>query len=803
MNILVVGSGAREHAIVKAIVRSTYSTSIYCYGSSRNPGILECADGYAVGTLADTNSIVMFAKQSKIDFAIIGPEAPLAAGLVDQLLVYGIESIGPKKDLARIESSKIFARELLAKYNIPGNPKFKSFDCIEGVDDYLADIDFEYVIKADGLMGGKGVKVFGEHLLSREDSLAYCEELVKANSKFIVEQKLIGQEFSLFSITDGYQIAHMPVVQDHKRAHDGDNGPNTGGMGSYSDSNHTLPFLSHEDVLFAQMTNKAVIEALRKECGAPYKGVLYGGYMATAKGIYVLEYNARLGDPEAMNILGLLESDFVDICTSIIDTSLDPDRVSFSRQASVCKYVVPDGYPDNPVTNKKVEIDYDLAGDSIYYGALDLREDGLYETGSRAAAFVAFADSIDEAEQIVESKIPSITGPFFHRKDIGTSVLINDKITMMKALRSDAPLPVDTVKKVDADTESPEAESKPIKIAILGSGNGTSMVPIIEAIRFADLNASIVAVMSNTTDAGIYKKARLYGLPWVDYSWVSTQEDFEKYVSQTCRFLGVDCIVLVGYMKILSERFVHTWENRILNVHPSLLPKYAGLMDLDVHTAVLAAGESETGCTVHIVTPDVDAGAIITTRKVPVELSDTSDSLKQKVQAVEGDALVDAIIRLHEAGYDVDLLPGSGIHIQSVLITSRAPSLETVLDVLLEHDVRVTVDSSIELDDRFLSRVRQCVVADLSASDIETFDIVVCEFDATNFEYQSRCSANIVGMALRSDSLVVPLVFTGDVSLFESSCGNLFITEELSFSLQRKAIKHLGEYNDGYFSAIV
>jgi len=237
------------------------------------------------------------------------------------------------------------------------------------------------------------------------------------------------------SFSDGHHLAHMPAVQDHKRAFVGDKGPNTGGMGSYSDANHLLPFLTAADIQQARNINTQTMRALRNECGEPYRGILYGGFMATKSGIKLIEYNARFGDPESMNVLAVLESDFVELCQAIINGNLAPARARFAHKATVCKYAVPEGYPDDPVKDKKIDISEISNKDQLYLGAVDEREDGLYETGSRAVAFVGIADTIAEAEQIAEAEIQKIKGPLFHREDIGTTALIKKRVKMMEKLK--------------------------------------------------------------------------------------------------------------------------------------------------------------------------------------------------------------------------------------------------------------------------------------------------------------------------------------------------------------------------------
>ena len=434
--ILLLGSGAREHAIARALACSPQNPAIACLAANKNPGIQKLAEQFKVGSISDPKSVVSFAQKCCAKLAIIGPEAPLEAGVADALWNAGIPTVGPKKAHAQIETSKGFTRDLLAKYNIPGGPLYRRFDSLDGVAEFLEELGEYYVVKYDGLMGGKGVKVSGDHLHSHDEALGYCTELVNRGGSFVVEEKLIGEEFSLMSFCDGEHLAHMPPVQDHKRAYEGDEGPNTGGMGSYSDADHSLPFLTDDDISHAQKINKTTAQALKKEFSEGYKGVLYGGFIATADGVKLIEYNARLGDPEAMNVLPLLESDFVEVCHGIVNGDLDERNVSFSRRATVCKYAVPEGYPDSPVKGEPIDVSSVTDTSQLYYASVDMKDGTLIEAGSRTVAYVGIAGSLVKAEVKAATEISKVRGPLFHRTDIGTTELIQKRVEHMQTLRN-------------------------------------------------------------------------------------------------------------------------------------------------------------------------------------------------------------------------------------------------------------------------------------------------------------------------------------------------------------------------------
>jgi phosphoribosylamine--glycine ligase len=438
MKFLIIGSGAREHAIAKALSRSKHQPEIFCCGSSHNPGIETLSKGYWVGDITAVDAIVSEAQAWQIEVAFIGPEAPLEVGLADALWNASIPTIGPKKQLAQIETSKAFTRDLLEQYQIKASPQYRVFVDTFEVKQFLQHLGSDgYVIKANGLMGGKGVKVAGDHLHSFQEALEFCAELTEMGQSFVIEEKLIGQEFSLLCFSDGNRLLTMPAVQDHKRAFKGDLGPNTGGMGSYSDADHSLPFLTEKDLEAARHINESMMNALTAKYRERYIGILYGSFMATKKGVKLIEYNARFGDPECLNVLSILESDFVEICMAMLEGTLHPSLAVFANLATVCKYAVPEGYPDTPLKNTLIDISEIEQHENLYLGAVNAVDDKLYATGSRTAAVVGIAATLAEAEASAEDMIQLIKGQLFHREDIGTSELIEKRIQQMKSLREE------------------------------------------------------------------------------------------------------------------------------------------------------------------------------------------------------------------------------------------------------------------------------------------------------------------------------------------------------------------------------
>jgi len=437
--VLLIGNGAREHAIAEAVMRSRHQPVLFSFMKGNNPGIAALSEKITIGNYGDLDSICRFATDNRVDFAIVGPEDPLNNGAVDALKKIGIPAVGPTKKLARLETSKSFTRNLLSKYGIPGNPKFRIFTSLDGVEEFLKELD-GIVVKPDGLTGGKGVMVQGDHFQTADEALKYCKEVLAGHSSVIIDEKLEGEEFSLQCISDGKTVVATPPVQDHKRRFVDDRGPNTGGMGSYSCEDHSLPFMKRKDVEEGLSITQKVAEALYRETGEYYKGIMYAGFMITKSGLKLLEYNARFGDPEAMNILPLLRTDFIDLCRAVIDGTLERLSVEFEKKATVCKYIVPRGYglpkehPDAGTTSAKIEVG-DVGDARLYYASVEKRDDGLYMTTSRAIGVVGIADTLEDAEAAAERAVSAVKGPVAHRPDIGTKTLIEKRIEHMKKIR--------------------------------------------------------------------------------------------------------------------------------------------------------------------------------------------------------------------------------------------------------------------------------------------------------------------------------------------------------------------------------
>ncbi len=438
MRVLVVGGGGREHAIVEALHRS--GAEILAAMANQNPGIRRIAKEVLLGDVNAVDRIAGWAQDQHAELAVIGPEAPLERGMVDMLEARGVPTVGPSKAAAQLETNKEFTRDLMKSYGIPGLPSYWAFDSYAPFSEFVLDSNFEFVIKPLGLTGGKGVQVWGDHFSSKEGALAYGREIldrkIGGQARFLVEEKLVGEEFSLQALCDGKRLVPCPLAQDHKRAYEGDRGPNTGGMGSYSDADHLLPFVSRLEYDQALDTMRRTVEAMHDR-GTPFKGVLYGGFMATKDGPKLLEYNARFADPESMNVLPILEDNFVDLCMSMARGGL-PLRAHFARKATVCKYVVPPGYGTHPKAGEQLKVDEESihrTGAHLYYAAVDERDRKIFTTTSRALAVVGVADDLEKAEAISEEALAFIGGSFYARRDIGKPEAVARKVEKMKAIR--------------------------------------------------------------------------------------------------------------------------------------------------------------------------------------------------------------------------------------------------------------------------------------------------------------------------------------------------------------------------------
>lgn len=426
MRILVLGGGGREHAIVTALSRSAHKPEIFC--SPGNGGTAALAINVEIND-EDPAFIAEWVERNHIDFVVVGPEAPLVVGVADMLGFDGVPVFGPRAAGAQIEGSKAFAKDLMERYDIPTGG-YRLIHSYEEAEEYLREVGAPVVVKADGLAAGKGVAV----AMTVEDALGAVRLCLDgafgpAGELVVIEEFLEGPECSLLAFTDGETVLPMLPAQDHKRAYDNDEGPNTGGMGVYA------PVPVVDDTALAAMTAilKQTVAALKSD-GIDYRGVLYGGFILTDEGPKVLEFNARFGDPEAMNVLTLLSSDLGELAWRCVDGTLGTSAASFLPEATVCKYLVPEGYPDAPGPSEPIETG-ELGTARLYYSNVEELDGRLWTRRSRTLAFVGTGSSLEEAEAVAEKAAAGVRGPVRYRRDIGTRALLEQRCAHMRSIR--------------------------------------------------------------------------------------------------------------------------------------------------------------------------------------------------------------------------------------------------------------------------------------------------------------------------------------------------------------------------------
>lgn len=424
--ILLVGGGGREDAVARKIVES--GNDLYAALKNRNPSILSMSSKSLVCDELDFGRIAGFASDSGVELAFIGPDPVLDTPLVSELEKRGIRVASPSRLAARIETSKAYMRDLLGRHHIEGNIFSRLFTSDEEAAGFLRSENREFAIKPLGLTGGKGVKVMGEHLTGNEEAIRYASGIIGRDGQVLLEERLKGEEFSLQVFTDGKTIAPTPLAQDYKRAYEGDAGPNTGGMGSITDSDGLLPFISSRSREKAVSIMQSIVSAMAED-GNPFRGVMYGQFMETADGPRVIEINARFADPESLNVLSLFEGDFGELLFSIADGGLK-SGFTFRRKATVLKYVVPKGYGSAPQPGTlKIDRESMGTGSMLYYAAVSGTLDTVEMSTSRSLALVGISDSIEGASDIVEQNLGNISGDYYVRHDIGTAGMMEKKMS--------------------------------------------------------------------------------------------------------------------------------------------------------------------------------------------------------------------------------------------------------------------------------------------------------------------------------------------------------------------------------------
>lgn len=420
MNVLVIGGGGREHAFVWKISQSPLVNKIFC--APGNAGIAQLAECLPIDP-ADVEALLAAANERKIDLTVVGPEAPLVAGVVDVFEEAGHRVFGPRKAAALLEGSKVFAKNFMARYGIP-TADFKVFEEAGEAREYIANHVAACVVKADGLAAGKGVIVAG----SKEEALAAVQQIMvdkafgSAGDKIIIEELLEGEEVSILAFTDGNTIVPMVSSQDHKRVYEGDKGPNTGGMGAYSPApvyTEDIHEIVVRDIL------KPVVSGMSAE-GVRYQGVIYAGLMLTEQGPKVLEFNVRFGDPETQPVLFRLETDLVEIMEAVVEGRLHEVDISWSEQSSVCVVLASGGYPGYYEKGKTIHgLDVPPEEDVfVFHAGTAIEEGKIVTSGGRVLGVTARGGSVKDALEKAYGCIKDINfDHMYYRRDIGYRAL--------------------------------------------------------------------------------------------------------------------------------------------------------------------------------------------------------------------------------------------------------------------------------------------------------------------------------------------------------------------------------------------
>ena len=420
MKILIVGSGGREHAIAMSVKKSPRADKIYC--APGNAGIAQIAECVPIGAM-EFDKLADFAKEKQIDLAIVGMDDPLVGGLTDVLESAGVRVFGPRKNAAILEGSKAFSKDLMKKYEIP-TAAYENFDSAEAALAYLETASMPIVLKADGLALGKGVLICKtlEEAKAGVKTIMQDKQFGEAGNRLVIEEFMTGREVSVLSFVDGKTIKTMTSAQDHKRAQDGDQGLNTGGMGTFSPS----PFYTKEvDEFCKKYIYQPTVDAMAAE-GRPFKGIIFFGLMLTEKGPRVLEYNARFGDPEAQVVLPRMKNDIIDVMEACIDGKLDTIDLQFEENAAVCVVLASGGYPVS------YEKGYPISGLEAFEGKEDyfcfhagtkLSDGKIVTNGGRVLGITATGRDLKEARAKAYEAVKWVSfEKQYMRNDIGKAI---------------------------------------------------------------------------------------------------------------------------------------------------------------------------------------------------------------------------------------------------------------------------------------------------------------------------------------------------------------------------------------------
>ena len=594
-NILIIGKGGRESAIyakLEGYNRFKYSGNVF-------------------------DEIVDICINKNIDIVVPCSETYLCAGIKNYIMerIENIKVFGPTKEQAQIEGSKHYSKTIMNQLNIPtaSHKYYKTLEtALDIINEYEEKDIEEIVIKYDGLAKGKGVYLPN----NKDEALNAVKELYNSNINnwegIVIEDRLSGIEVSVMGFCNGYECQLMPQVQDYKRAYDNDLGPNTGGMGAIC----PVRILNDQELETVRNYMNLVVRA------SNYVGVLYAGIIKTKQGVYFLEFNCRMGDPETQAVMNLLDTDLCEILKTNIEHKFI--NIKWKNKFSAAVVFTQKDYPYKKLS-EKVEVKYDNLDNNIkiYEANMFNFNNRNYTLGGRVLTMVSSSFTLEESLKNIYNNASKIKyDGVYYRKDIGSNYKKRKRI--------------------------------PLNIAVLASGNASSIEKLLE---YTD---TIKIFITNNPSNTIYEKAKRYKVPflYIDfYSSKTNQEHYNKIIN-ILRIFNIDMVMLSGYMHIVPKNLFE--EFKTINIHPSLLPKYKGLMDLDVHKSVILNKEQFTGCTLHEVESKVDSGNILMQKNVEIKTQEPA-VLKNIVQELEKECIYDYVSNYNtkNKAYDVNITEGN------------------------------------------------------------------------------------------------------------------------------------------------
>lgn len=666
--VIVIGSGAREHAIACKLAESNEINSVVVVtgngGTMTNTSRTNTTSKAIYGKIRNEQCQLMkgdrfkefkdLVGQLNPSLIFVGPEQPLVDGLVDEMQSLGITCFGPNAASAILEGSKAWSKDFMKRHNI----KTASYKSFTNEDDALKYLDTipnqqQLVVKASGLAAGKGV-IIPKHRNETESAVkSILSDHVfgkDAGAEVVIEEFLNGEEISILAFCDGKRSVLMPSVQDHKRIGEADTGLNTGGMGAYAPA----PLTERHPDLLAEMAKivQMTVDGMASE-GRPYIGVLYTGFIVVEENLrpipYVLEYNCRLGDPETQVLLPLLHSDLYQIACCCCRGDLYPTDVLWKDGCAATVVCAAAGYPnayEKGTLIKFCEVEDDNT--IVYHAGTNYTatkqsggEGDLITSGGRVFSITGVGPTLRtafrNAYKALQNKNPIVSFKgMYYRRDIGYRAL-----------------------------------HLPTRIGILGSTRGTDLTAVAESVNNGILQGKveIVVCISNKSKSGILDRAKNLGINTVHIPARKNESRslYDAKVTEELARNNVELILCIGWMRIFSKEFTDRWKDCCMNVHPSLLPEFAGGMDMNVHQLVIDSEKTETGCTIHMVTDKLDGGPIIIQRKCAVLSTDDASTLKARVQQLEGEAFIEAILMWKNA----DIGPMKGLGWYSIKTDTR------------------------------------------------------------------------------------------------------------------------------------